>query len=45
MEKGMEKGINQQKLQTAQSMLRDHLPLEMIIKYTGLSKEEIEKAN
>ncbi len=45
MQKGMQKGINQQKLQTAQSMLRDQLPIEMIIKYTGLSKEEIEKAN
>ena len=44
-EKGMAAGIAQGKkesiLETARNMLKDNLDIEMICKYTGLSKEEI----
>ena len=51
MEQGFEKGcevgraegIISQRLDTARSMLADGLPLEKIMRYTGLSKEEIGK--
>ena len=51
MEQGFEKGcevgraegITSQRLDTARSMLADGLPLEKIMRYTGLSKEEIGK--
>ena len=51
MEQGFEKGcevgraegITSQRLDTARSMLADGLPLEKIMRYTGLSKEEIDK--
>ena len=39
MEKGMEQGI----VKVARQMLADQEKLEKIIKYTGLSREEIEK--
>ena len=38
-EKGIEKGV----IKVAQQMLIDGEPIEKIMKYTGLSKEEIEK--
>ena len=51
MEQGFEKGcevgraegITSQRLETARSMLADGLTLEKIMRYTGLSKEEIDK--
>ncbi len=39
MEKGIEKGIEK----VAKDMLKDNLSITMIMKYTGLSREEIEK--
>ena len=42
MEKGMEKGLAEGKFEIAKSMKADKLPIETIIKYTGLSAEEIE---
>ena len=42
MEKGMEKGLEKGKFEIAKSMKADKLPIETIIKYTGLSAEEIE---
>jgi len=38
-EKGIEKGV----IKVAQQMLIDGEPIEKIMKYTGLSKEEIEE--
>ena len=40
---GRAEGITSQRLETARSMLVDGLPLEKIMRYTGLSKEEIDK--
>ena len=42
-EKGRAEGITSQRLDTARSMLADGLPLEKIMRYTGLSQEEIGK--
>ena len=39
---GMEKGMEKGKFEIAKSMKADKLPIETIIKYTGLSAEEIE---
>ena len=39
---GMEKGLEKGKLEIARSMKADKLPIETIIKYTGLSAEEID---
>ena len=33
----------EEKIEIAKNMLKDNLPVETIVKYTGLSKEEIEK--
>lgn len=43
IEKGIEKGINQEKIQNAKKMKRDGLDTKDIAKYTGLSLEDIEK--
>lgn len=40
---GVEKGIEQYKNEIAKSMLKDKMPKEVIIKYTGLSEEELNK--
>ena len=40
---GEKKGIRKNKLETAKNMLKDKLDLNLISKYTGLSKSEIEK--
>ena len=40
---GRAEGITSQRLDTARSMLADGLTLEKIMRYTGLSKEEIDK--
>ena len=33
----------EEKIEIARNMLKDNLPISTIIKYTGLSKEEVEK--
>ena len=40
---GRAEGINSQRLETARSMLKDGLSLEKIMRYTGLSQEDISK--
>ena len=40
---GLEKGINQTKIETAKILLKENVPLAIICKATGLTKEEIEK--
>ena len=39
---GETEGIRKGKLDMARGMLRDGLPIEMIMKYSGLLKDEIE---
>ena len=43
MEQGMEKGAKEKTLEIAKESLKEGLSIELIIKLTGLSKEEIEK--
>lgn len=40
--RGYEQGSKQKEIQIAQNMLKDNMPIDTIIKYTGLKKEEIE---
>ena len=42
-EKGIKEGIKQKAIETAKSMLKDNLSIDMISKYTGLDIKEIEK--
>ena len=42
MEKGIEKGREEEKLETAKKMLKEGIKIDLIIKVTGLTKEEIE---
>lgn len=39
--RGAKKGERKEKLETARRMLNDDMPIERIIKYTGLTEEEI----
>ena len=41
--KGIEEGIEKQKIETAKKMLAEKIDIELIIKITELTKEEIEK--
>ena len=41
--RGIDKGEKNTKIEIAKKMLKDGLDIEIIIKYTGLTKEEIEK--
>lgn len=41
IEKGLEKGLEKGRIEIARNMLKDNEAIEKIIKYTGLSKEEI----
>ena len=43
LEEGIEKGIEQEKRMLAKKMKEDNVDIKKIIKYTGLTKEEIEK--
>ena len=43
MELGMEKGKNQKALDIAKNMLTDGVDINLIMKYSGLSQEQIEK--
>ncbi|WP_254881012.1 Rpn family recombination-promoting nuclease/putative transposase [Segatella copri] len=40
---GMEKGMNQKTLDIARNMLTDGVDINLIMKYSGLSQEQIEK--
>ena len=41
IQQGMAKGIEQRNLELAKQMLLEHEPIDKIVKYTGLSIEEI----
>uniref|UniRef100_UPI004057B167 Rpn family recombination-promoting nuclease/putative transposase n=1 Tax=Candidatus Electronema sp. TaxID=2698783 RepID=UPI004057B167 len=43
LDRGVAQGIAQEKRVIAQNMLGEQVPLDMIIKYTGLNREEIEQ--
>ena len=43
MKKGMEKGMNQKALDIARNMLADGVDINLIMKYSGLTQEQIEK--
>ena len=43
MKKGMEKGMNQKALDIARNMLADSVDINLIMKYSGLTQEQIEK--
>ena len=42
MEKGMEKGMEANRLETAKRMLDDKIGVDLVMKYTGLSLEQVE---
>ena len=41
MKKGMEKGMNQKALDIARNMLADGVDINLIMKYSGLTQEQI----
>ena len=41
MEQGISQGSQQKAIETAKNMLKDNLDIQTILKYTGLSIEEI----
>ena len=43
IQQGIEKGIEKQKIETAKKMLAEKIDIELIMKITDLTKEEIEK--
>lgn len=43
MELGMKKGMNQKALDIARNMLADGVDINLIMKYSGLTQEQIEK--
>ena len=43
LEKGMELGMNQKALDIARNMLADGIDINLIMKYSGLTQEQIEK--
>ena len=43
MKKGMEKGMNQKALDIARNMLADGVDINLIMKYSGFTQEQIEK--
>jgi len=42
LEKGRTEGIEKEKKQTAKRLLQDGLAIDLVSRYTGLSKEQIE---
>ena len=42
IEKGIPQGSHLHAIEVAQKMISDGLPIDMVMKYSGLSKEEIE---
>ena len=43
LDDGVEKGAREKQIEIAKSMLKENMDIEIIIKITGLTKEEIEK--
>ena len=43
LKEAREKGIEQEKIEIVKNMLKDEVDISVISKYTGLSKEEIER--
>ena len=43
MKKGMEKGMNQKAVEIAKSMMADGVDINLIMKYSGLTQEQIDK--
>ena len=43
LKEGKEKGIRENKIETAKNMLKESISIDIISKVTGLTKEEIEK--
>ena len=43
MKKGMEKGKNERSLEIAKTMLADAVDINLIMKYSGLTQEQIDK--
>ena len=43
LKEGEKLGINKNKIETAKKMKEENIPLDTIVKITGLTKEEIEK--
>ena len=43
MEKGIEKGMNQKAQDIARNMLADGVDIDLIMKYSGLTQEQIDK--
>ena len=41
VEKGIEQGKNERNIEIARSMLNDNIPIEVIIKHTNLTLEEV----
>ena len=41
MQEGMEKGMDTANRENARKMKADNMPIELIVKYTGLTSEEI----
>ena len=41
-EHGYKRGLKHHAIEVAQKMISDGLPIDMVMKYSGLSKEEIE---
>ena len=42
MQKGIEKGMEANRLETASKMLEDRIGVDLVMKYTGLSLEQVE---
>ena len=45
IEKGLEQGRNTRNIEIAKNLLSMNMPIDGVMKATGLSKEEIEKIN
>lgn len=43
MKKGMEKGKNEKAVEIARSMMADGVDINLIMKYSGLTQEQIDK--
>ena len=42
LEEGRAEGSKQEKIEIAKNMLKDNMPIDVIVKYTNLTEEEIE---
>ena len=43
LQQGLQQGVSEKSRETAKLMKQDHMDLEKIIKFTGLTKEEISR--